>query len=64
MLPESVEEVDFYLNKPGFIGVKAHPFVHPYSIKALDPVAALCETKGTPMIIHLSSESDSYKYLP
>ena len=64
MLPESVEEVEFYLNKPGFIGVKAHPFMHQYSIKALDPVAAMCETKGIPMIIHLSSESDSYKYLP
>ncbi|MEC0300348.1 amidohydrolase family protein [Peribacillus frigoritolerans] len=60
----SVEEVELYLNKPGFIGVKAHPFMHEYSIKALDPVAAMCETKGMPMIIHLSSEPDSYKYLP
>lgn len=60
----SVEEVELYLNKPGFIGVKAHPFMHEYSIKALDPVAAMCETKGIPMIIHLSSEPDSYKYLP
>ncbi|MFZ7945843.1 amidohydrolase family protein [Neobacillus sp. 19] len=62
--PGSVEEVELYLNKPGFIGVKAHPFMHGYSIKALDPVAAMCETKGIPMIIHLSSERDSYKYLP
>lgn len=60
----SVEEVELYLNKPGFIGVKAHPFMHEYNIKALDPVAAMCETKGIPMIIHLSSEPDSYKYLP
>ena len=64
MIPESVEEVELYLNKPGFIGVKAHPFMHEYSIKALDPVAAMCESKGIPMIIHLSSEPDSYKYLP
>ena len=64
MIPGSVEEVEFYLNKPGFIGVKAHPFMHEYSIKALDPVAAMCESKGIPMIIHLSSEPDSYKYLP
>ncbi|WP_066300952.1 amidohydrolase family protein [Bacillus sp. FJAT-29937] len=63
-LPESVEEVELYLNKPGFIGVKAHPFMHEYSIKALDPVAAMCESKGIPMIIHLSSEPESYKYLP
>ncbi|WJE49548.1 amidohydrolase family protein [Peribacillus frigoritolerans] len=64
MIHVSVEEVESYLNKPGFIGVKAHPFMHEYSIKALDPVAAMCETKGIPMIIHLSSEPDSYKYLP
>jgi uncharacterized protein len=64
MIPESMDEVEFYLNKPGFIGVKAHPFMHEYSIKALDPVAAMCESKGVPMIIHLSSERDSYKYLP
>ena len=38
--------------------------MHQYSIKALDPVAALCESKGIPMIIHLSSERDCYKYLP
>jgi uncharacterized protein len=59
-----IEEVDFYLHKPSFIGVKAHPFMHGYSIKELDPVAAICESKGVPMIIHLSSEKDSYKYLP
>jgi uncharacterized protein len=64
MIPESVEEIELYLNKPGFIGVKAHPFMHKYSIKALDPAASICESKGIPLIIHLSSEPDSYKYLP
>lgn len=64
LIPVSVEDIEVYLNKPGFIGVKAHPFMHEYSIKALDPVAAICESKGIPMIIHLSSEPDSYKYLP
>jgi uncharacterized protein len=64
MIPESIEEVELYLTKSGFIGVKAHPFMHGYGIKALDPVAAMCESKGIPMIIHLSSEPNSYKYLP
>jgi uncharacterized protein len=64
LFPDFVEEVDFYLQKPSFIGVKAHPFMHRYSIKELDPVAAICESKGVPMIIHLSSERESYKYLP
>ncbi len=63
-IPESVEEVGFFLKQLGFIGVKAHPFMHQYSIRALDPVTAMCEAKGIPMIIHLSSERDSYKYLP
>jgi uncharacterized protein len=64
MLSNSTEEVECYLNKPGFIGVKAHPFMHKYSIKALEPVAAMCEAKGVPLLIHLSSEPDSYIYLP
>lgn len=63
-IASSVEEVDLYLSKPGFIGIKAHPFMHGYRISELDTVAALCESKGKPMIIHLSSELDSYKYLP
>jgi uncharacterized protein len=64
LIPGSMEEVEFYLNNPSFIGVKAHPFMHQYSIKAIDPIAALCESKSIPMIIHLSSEPDSYQYLP
>jgi uncharacterized protein len=64
LLPNLIEEVDFYLHKSCFIGVKAHPFMHGYSIKELAPVAAICESKGVPMIIHLSSEQESYKYLP
>ncbi|WP_150438877.1 amidohydrolase family protein [Niallia endozanthoxylica] len=63
-IPESIEEVEHYLKQPDFIGVKAHPFMHQYSIRALDPVAAMCEAKGIPIIIHLSSEKESYKYLP
>lgn len=63
-IPESLKEVEFCLEQPGFIGVKAHPFMHQYSIRALDPVAAICEAKGIPMLIHLSSERDSYQYLP
>lgn len=63
-IPESVKEVESFLNKPGFIGVKAHPFMHQYSIKTLDSIAAMCQSKNIPLLIHLSSETDSYKYLP
>ncbi|PGL68966.1 amidohydrolase family protein [Bacillus sp. AFS055030] len=64
MIPNFMEELEYYLKNPSFIGVKAHPFMHGYRINALEPVATLCESKGVPMIIHLSSEIDSYKYLP
>ncbi|MFS0864376.1 amidohydrolase family protein [Fredinandcohnia sp. 179-A 10B2 NHS] len=63
-ITESLEEIELYLSMPGFIGVKAHPFMHQYKIEKLASVAALCESKKVPMIIHLSSEKDSYKYLP
>lgn len=63
-IPSSLEELESYLSNPRFIGVKAHPFMHKYSIKELDRVALMCETLKKPMIIHLSSEKDSYKYLP
>lgn len=63
-IPESVKEVESFLNKPSFIGVKAHPFMHQYSIKTLDSIAAMCQSKNIPILIHLSSETDSYKYLP
>ncbi len=64
LLPDTMEELETYLSNPGFIGVKAHPFMHEYSIKALDQVADVCQVKGKPMIIHLSAEQDSYRYLP
>jgi uncharacterized protein len=64
LIPNSIEEAVSYLEKPGFIGIKAHPFMHKYSIKELDPIADICEKEGWPMLIHLSSETHSYKYLP
>ncbi|MDQ7093237.1 amidohydrolase family protein [Desulfosporosinus sp. PR] len=62
--PEAMREVETYLTKPGFIGVKAHPFMHQYSIKALDEAAAFCSENKKPMLIHLSAEKGSYQYLP
>ena len=38
MIPGSLEEIEFYLNQPGFIGVKAHPFMHEY------PYAGACSS--------------------
>jgi uncharacterized protein len=63
-IPSTIEEIEKYLSCSSFIGVKAHPFMHKYRIKELDKVALICESLKKPMIIHLSSEKDSYKYLP
>ncbi|WP_186429331.1 amidohydrolase family protein [Clostridium sp. BSD9I1] len=58
-----MQELETYINKRGFIGVKAHPFMHQYKINELDKVADFCVERGKPMLIHLSGEKDSYKYL-
>ncbi|MCA1029783.1 amidohydrolase family protein [Bacillus timonensis] len=62
--PHSLDELETYIDCPGFIGVKVHPFMHDYSIKELDQIADVCQSRGKPMLIHLSSERDSFKYLP
>jgi predicted TIM-barrel fold metal-dependent hydrolase len=64
LLPGYLDDIDEFLHKPGFIGVKAHPFMHNYNICELDQVASICQEKGKPMLIHLSAEPNSYKYLP
>lgn len=60
----AVETAERYLSKPGFIGVKSHPFCYQHSITELDEIAALCESENKPLLIHLSAEPKCYKYLP
>ncbi|HET7787795.1 MAG TPA: amidohydrolase family protein [Myxococcales bacterium] len=61
-----VEEAERRFRKPGWIGVKAHPFWHRYPVEALDDVAALCQEKGKPMLVHLggSWRSGDFRRLP
>ncbi|MGZ6142643.1 MAG: amidohydrolase family protein [Myxococcales bacterium] len=49
------EEAERRFRHPGWIGVKAHPFWHRYPVGALDDVAALCQERGKPMLIHLGA---------
>jgi predicted TIM-barrel fold metal-dependent hydrolase len=49
------EEVERRLARPGWIGVKAHPFWHRYPVRDLDPVAEVCQARGKPMLIHLGA---------
>jgi predicted TIM-barrel fold metal-dependent hydrolase len=61
-----VEEAERRFRKPGWIGVKAHPFWHRYPIDALDDVASLCQEKGKPMLVHLGGgfRSGDFRRLP
>jgi len=61
----SVPEVEKWAGKPGWIGVKTHPFWHRYPVKMLDDVAACCVEKSLPLLIHLGvGEQGDYRFLP
>jgi predicted TIM-barrel fold metal-dependent hydrolase len=51
----AVAEAERRFEKPGWIGVKAHPFWHRYAVAALDDVAALCQERDKPMLVHLGA---------
>jgi predicted TIM-barrel fold metal-dependent hydrolase len=63
---EPITEVERWVGKPGWIGVKTHPFWHRYSIDLLDDVAAYCVERDWPLLLHLGSdiERGDYRYLP
>jgi predicted TIM-barrel fold metal-dependent hydrolase len=63
---EPIKEVERWAGKPGWIGVKTHPFWHRYSINLLDDVAAYCVEKDWVLLMHLGSdlERGDYRYLP
>jgi len=46
-------EAEHALGRPGWIGVKAHPFWHAYAVEDLDPIAEVCQARGKPMLVHL-----------
>ena len=62
----SMEEVERWVGSQGWIGVKTHPFWHSYPISMLDDVAAFCEERNLPILMHLGGdrESGDYRYLP
>ncbi|HYV68334.1 MAG TPA: amidohydrolase family protein, partial [Myxococcales bacterium] len=50
-----VEEAERRFRHRGWIGVKAHPFWHRYPVAELDDLAALCQERGRPMLVHLGA---------
>lgn len=65
-VPNALDEVAPRLRKPGWIGVKAHPFWHRYPVAALDDTAALCQDLAKPMLVHLGAgaERGDFRHLP
>lgn len=63
---EPISEINKYVGKPGWIGVKSHPFWNRHPVSMLDEAAAFCGEKGLPMLIHLggTKERGDYKFLP
>lgn len=49
---DQVQELNKWKEKPGFIGVKAHPFWHRYPPVELLPVAVELANIGKPLLIH------------
>src|SRR5262249_11621442 len=61
-----VEEAERRFRHPGWIGVKAHPFWHRYPVASLDEVAALCQERDKPMLVHLGAgrKRGDFRHLP
>jgi predicted TIM-barrel fold metal-dependent hydrolase len=49
---DPIAELQKYLDAPGFIGVKAHPFWHHFAPIELVPVAEMLSRLGKPLLIH------------
>lgn len=63
---DPVKEVERWIGKQGWIGVKTHPFWHSHPVALLDDIAALCEERGLPILLHLGSsrEQGDFRFLP
>jgi predicted TIM-barrel fold metal-dependent hydrolase len=63
---DPIPEMEKWAGKPGWIGVKCHPFWHCYPVAMLDNVAAYCSERSLPILIHLggNKERGDYKFLP
>lgn len=61
---DQVAEFEKYRERPGFIGVKAHPFWHHFSPVELAPVAERLARTGKPLLIHAGfGEEGNYEAL-
>jgi predicted TIM-barrel fold metal-dependent hydrolase len=62
---DPVLELERCFRHQGMIGVKAHPYWHDYEVSLLRDVAALCQERDKPMLIHLGTDKKGdFKELP
>jgi predicted TIM-barrel fold metal-dependent hydrolase len=63
---DPIAELESRSGRPGWVGVKAHPFWHRYPVSALDETARWCQERHWPLLIHLGGdrETGDYRYLP
>ncbi len=63
---DPLAEMEKWVTKPGWIGVKSHPFWHRYPVARLDDVAAVCAENSLPLLVHLggTAERGDFRYLP
>lgn len=59
-----IDEVDRFQSLPNIVGVKVHPYLHGYKIECLEKLAGYCQERNLPLLIHLSAQPESYRYLP
>jgi predicted TIM-barrel fold metal-dependent hydrolase len=59
-------ELGKWATRPGWIGVKSHPFFHRYPVKLLDAVAGYCAENNLLLLVHLGSDAErgDFRYLP
>ena len=63
---DPIAELEKWAGRPGWVGVKSHPFWHRYPVALLDDVAACCAERDWPLLMHLGGDRErgDYRYLP
>ncbi len=63
---DPIDEMDKWVGRRGWIGVKCHPFWNRHPVSMLDDTAAYCGEKGLPLLAHLGGTKGrgDYKLLP
>ncbi len=61
----NLDEVEARMARPGWVGIKCHPFWHRFATRDLADIASWCQSKDKPLLVHLGGDRDrgDYKFL-